>query len=300
MTAHAKRSKKVKHSLGDRIFSVFNHILLGFLALACIFPLFYVFMYSITPYNEYLANPLRLFPPEITLTAYKELLTFPLMKTGYFSTLFVTVIGTALNVFLLCITAYPLSKRNLKGRNIIMALITFTMFFNGGMIPNYMLVRELHLLDTYWALIFPGAISAYNLILMRNFVSAIPSSLEEAAYIDGANELQILRRVIVPLCKPAIATFTLFHAVGHWNSYFNATMYINDRNKWPLMLIVREMVAESGTNMVHQSATVMEDLAQPFTLQMAVIIFTIIPILCVYPFVQKYFMQGMLMGSVKG
>ena len=116
----------------------------------------YVFMYSITPYNEYLANPLRLFPPEITLTAYKELLTFPLMKTGYFSTLFVTVIGTALNIFLLCITAYPLSKRNLKGRNIIMALITFTMFFNGGMIPNYMLVRELHLLDTYWALIFPG------------------------------------------------------------------------------------------------------------------------------------------------
>ena len=172
MTAHAKRSKKVKHSLGDRIFSVFNHILLGFLALACIFPLFYVFMYSITPYNEYLANPLRLFPPEITLTAYKELLTFPLMKTGYFSTLFVTVIGTALNIFLLCITAYPLSKRNLKGRNIIMASITFTMFFNGGMIPNYMLVRELHLLDTYWALIFPGAISAYNLILMRNFVSA--------------------------------------------------------------------------------------------------------------------------------
>ena len=253
MTAHAKRSKKVKHSLGDRIFSVFNHILLGFLALACIFPLFYVFMYSITPYNEYLANPLRLFPPEITLTAYKELLTFPLMKTGYFSTLFVTVIGTALNIFLLCITAYPLSKRNLKGRNIIMASITFTMFFNGGMIPNYMLVRELHLLDTYWALIFPGAISAYNLILMRNFVSAIPSSLEEAAYIDGANELQILGRVIVPLCKPAIATFTLFHAVGHWNSYFNATMYINDRNKWPLMLIVREMVAESGTNMVHQT-----------------------------------------------
>lgn len=300
MLAHTKHSKKIKHSLGDRVFSIFNYILLGFMALACIFPLFYVFMYSITPYSEYLANPLRLFPPEITLTAYKELFTFPLMKTGYLSTIFVTVVGTSLNVFLLCITAYPLSKRNLKGRNIIMALITFTMFFNGGMIPNYMLVRSLHLLDTYWALIFPGAISAYNLILMRNFVSAIPSSLEEAAYIDGANELQILGRVIVPLCKPAIATFTLFHAVGHWNSYFNATMYINNRNKWPLMLIVREMVAESGTNMVHQSATVMEDLAQPFTLQMAVIIFTIVPILCVYPFVQKYFMQGMLMGSVKG
>ena len=276
MLIHVKRSNKIKHSLGDRIFSILNYVILSILALACVFPLFYVFMYSITPYEDYLANPLRLFPPEVTLTAYKELLTFPLMKTGYFSTIFVTVVGTTLNVFLLCITAYPLSKRNLKGRNVVMALITFTMFFNGGMIPNY------------------------NLILMRNFVSAIPSSLEEAAYIDGANELQILRRVIVPLCKPALATFTLFHAVGHWNSYFNATMYINDRDKWPLMLIVREMVAESGTNMVHQSATVMEDLAQPFTLQMAIIIFTIVPILCVYPFVQKYFMQGMLLGSVKG
>ena len=168
------------------------------------------------PYEDYLADPLRLFPPEVTFTAYKELFTFPLMKTGYFSTIFVTVVGTALNIFLLCITAYPLSKRNLKGRNVIMALITFTMFFNGGMIPNYMLIRNLKLLDTYWALILPGAISAYNLILM------------------------------------------------------------------------------------HQSATAIEDLAQPFTLQMAIIIFTIIPILCVYPFVQKYFMKGMLMGSVKG
>lgn len=295
-----KNPNKIKHSLGDRIFSVVNGILLSLLALACIFPLFYVFMYSITPYEDYLADPLRLIPPEFTLTAYKELLNFPLMKTGYFSTIFITVVGTVLNVSLLCITAYPLTKKNLKGRGVIMALITFTMFFNGGMIPNYMLVRGLHLLDTYWALILPGAISAYNLILMRNFVAAIPDSLEEAAYIDGANELQILGNIIVPLCKPAIATFTLFHAVGHWNGYFNAAMYINDRDKWPLMLIVREMVAESGTNMVHQSATVMEDLAQPFTLQMAIIIFTIVPILCVYPFVQKYFMKGMLIGSVKG
>ena len=276
MLALAKRSNKIKRSFGDRTFSIFNHLFLGFCAAVCIFPLFYVFMYSITPYEDYLADPLRLFPPEVTFTAYKELFTFPLMKTGYFSTIFVTVVGTALNIFLLCITAYPLSKRNLKGRNVIMALITFTMFFNGGMIPNYMLIRNLKL------------------------VAAIPPSLEEAAYIDGANELQILWKVIVPLCKPALATFTLFHAVGHWNGYFNATMYINSRDKWPLMLIVREMVAESGTSMVHQSATAIEDLAQPFTLQMAIIIFTIIPILCVYPFVQKYFMKGMLMGSVKG
>ena len=299
MFARSER-KKIRSSFGDKVFSVLNYAFLTLCALVCIFPLIYVFMYSITPYEDYLADPLRLIPPSVTLTAYKELLTFPLMKTGYFSTIFITVVGTSLNIFLLCITAYPLSKRNLKGRNVIMALITFTMFFNGGMIPNYLLIRNLNLLDTYWSLILPGAISAYNLILMRNFVAAIPSSLEEAAYIDGANEIQILWRVIVPLCKPAIATFTLFHAVGHWNAYFNSIMYISDRNKWPLMLIVREMVAESGTNMVHQSATTIENLAQPFTLKMAIIMFTIVPILCVYPFVQKYFMKGMLLGSVKG
>lgn len=300
MLARTQRSRKIKTSFGDKMFSFLNYTFLTLCALACIFPLFYVFMYSITPYEEYLANPLRLFPPSYTFTAYKELLNFPLMKTGYFSTILITVVGTTISVFLLCITAYPLSKRNLKGRNIIMALITFTMFFNGGMIPNYLLIKNLHMLDSYWSLILPGAISAYNLILMRNFVAAIPPSLEEAAYIDGANELQILRRVVVPLCKPALATFTLFHAVGHWNAYFNSIMYISDRDKWPLMLIVREMVAESGTNMVHQSATMIENMAQPFTLKMAIIIFTIIPILCIYPFVQKYFMKGMLLGSVKG
>ena len=219
---------------------------------------------------------------------------------GFMNSLFYTFFGTIINVALTMLAAYPLSRKDLVGRDKLMLFFTFTMFFNGGMIPNYMLIRNLKLLDTYWALILPGAISAYNLILMRNFVAAIPPSLEEAAYIDGANELQILWKVIVPLCKPALATFTLFHAVGHWNGYFNATMYINSRDKWPLMLIVREMVAESGTSMVHQSATAIEDLAQPFTLQMAIIIFTIIPILCVYPFVQKYFMKGMLMGSVKG
>lgn len=292
---------KIKTSLGDKIFSVCNYAFLTFCALVCIFPLFYVLSYSLTPYQEYLANPLSLFPSHYTLQAYKDLLDFPLIWSGYYSTLFITIVGTLLNVTMLVITGYPLTKQHLKGRNFIMLMITFTMFFSGGMIPGYLLVRNLHLLNTYWALILPGACSAYNLILMRNFITAIPASLEEAAFIDGANELQILWKVIVPLCKPAIATFTLFSAVGHWNSYFSAIIYINDRDKWPLMLIVREMVANSGTDMIHQNSNLlMEDITQPFTLQMAVIIFTIVPILLVYPFVQKYFMKGMMIGSVKG
>ena len=223
MASITKRNH-IKKTPGEIVFDIFNYIFLGLWALACIFPIFYVLMYSLTPYNEYLANPLRLIPKNFTLTAYKELLKFPLMKTGYFSTIFITVVGTSLNIFMLCITAYPMSKKKLKGRNFVMGMIVFTMFFGGGMIPNYLLLRNLKLLNTYWALILPGALSAYNLILFRNFIYTIPASLEEAAFIDGANEFQILFKVIIPLSKPAIATFTLFHSVGHWNSYFSSIL----------------------------------------------------------------------------
>ena len=286
MLALAKRSNKIKRSLGDRTFSIFNHLFLGFCAAVCIFPLFYVFMYSITPYEDYLADPLRLFPPEVTFTAYKELFTFPLMKTGYFSTIFVTVVGTALNIFLLCITAYPLSKRNLKGRNVIMALITFTMFFNGGMIPNYMLIRNLKLLDTYWALILPGAISAYNLILMRNFVAAIPPSLEEAAYIDGANELQILWKVIVPLCKPALVSVGLFNFIWTWNAFMDPLIYISSVKKYPLSLALR-MTLDLG------SAAAWNEI-------FAMSVLSILPPVLLFFAGQKYFIQGISTSGLKG
>ena len=290
-----------KYSTENILFSVITYTIIGVFAFICIFPLFYVLAYSLTPYEEYLKDPLRMIPKEISFVAYKQLFAFPLMKTGLLSTLIITIVGTILSVGLLCLTAYPLSKTGLKGRNFIMLMITFTMFFNGGMIPNYMLIKGLNLLDSYWSLILPGAISAYNLILMRNFVATIPPSLEEAAVIDGANEFTVLRKVIIPLSKPAIATFVLFHAVGHWNSYFNAILYISSRDKWPLMLIVREMVVDSGTSMIQQGVVDgAQNLAQPFTLKMAIIVATILPIICVYPFVQKYFMKGMLLGSVKG
>lgn len=297
-----KKIKKTRMRLGkeDYVLSILNYGFIGLFTLICIFPLIYVFVFSITPYEEYLRNPINLIPENPTFQAYLQLIRFPLMKTGFISTTFVTVVGTSLNIFLLCISAYPLSKKELKGRNSIMIFIIFTMFFNGGMIPNYMLIRNLNLLDSYWSLILPGAISTYNLILMRNFVSTIPKSLEEAAIIDGATEFQILGKVIIPLSKASIATFTLFHAVAHWNAYFNSIIYISSRNKWPLMLIVREMVVESGSNMIQQGVSAgMQELPQPFTLKMAIIIMTILPILCVYPFVQRYFVKGMLLGSVK-
>ncbi|NHN32143.1 carbohydrate ABC transporter permease [Paenibacillus sp. S3N08] len=286
-------------SFGDKVFDLLNYIIVTLFALACLFPFFYVASFSVTPYSEYLQNPLKLIPNEIELGAYKQILQMPLMWTGYKNTIIITVVGVALNIFLLIISAYPLSKKDLKGRNLIMVLITFTMFFNGGLIPNFYLIKTLDIYNTLWSMILPGALGAYNLILMKNFISAIPESLEESAVIDGANEIRVLFSIIVPLSKPAIATFVIFHAVTQWNTFFSAIIYTSKRSLWPLMLILREMVVEDGgiakdaMDMNNTGVTV-------FTIKMAIIIFATLPILLIYPFMQKYFMKGVLVGSIKG
>ena len=253
-------------------------------------------MYSITPYEDYLADPLRLFPPEVTFTAYKELFTFPLMKTGYFSTIFVTVVGTALNIFLLCITAYPLSKRNLKGRNVIMALITFTMFFNGGMIPNYILMVSLGLRDTVASFILPGMISTYYVILMRSFFLTLPRELEEAGEIDGLDKWGVFWRIAIPLSKPIIATMTLFYVVQYWNDWFDAFLYLDTTTKWPVAYYLRQLISSaSGT-----SADAGDAMQIASNIKSCAMVLTSAPIICIYPFIQKYFVQGMMLGGVKG
>ena len=291
---------KIRQSPGETFFDIVNYTIVTIFALLCIFPFVYVLGFSFTPYQDYLANPLRLIPENPNLQAYTQMFGMSLLRTGYRNTIIITVCGTALNLFLLCISAYPLSKKNLKGRSVIMSFIIFTMFFSGGMIPNYTLIRSLGFMNTYWALILPGAISTYNLILMRNFISGIPDSLEESAIIDGANEITVLFRIILPLCLPAIFTFLLFHAVGHWNAYFDSVLYMTRRAMWPIMLVLREMVSEGGNMAREGMESDPERMAQPFTLQMAAIVITIVPILTVYPFVQRYFMKGLLLGSVKG
>jgi putative aldouronate transport system permease protein len=230
--------------------------------------------------------------------AYRQLLNFPLIFSGYRITIFITVIGTALNVFLLTITAYPLSKKNLRGRKAMLAFITFTMFFSGGLIPNFYLIRSLGLYNTVWSLILPGVLGAYNLILMKNFIASIPESMEESAIMDGANEISILFRIIVPLSMPAIATFIIFHSVTQWNTYFNAIIYISKRSLWPLMLIIREMVVEDG-NIINETLNA-PNVSTIFTLKMAGIVFSTLPILVVYPFLQKHFMKGAMIGAIKG
>ncbi|MFV0342669.1 MAG: carbohydrate ABC transporter permease [Anaerocolumna sp.] len=294
------KNKFKNKSKSDMIYQIFIHIFLTLFAFLCLYPILYVAIYSITPYSEYLANPLKLIPNEIDFSAYKKLLNFPLIFSGYKITIIITVVGTILNIVLLCLSAYPLSKKDLKGRNVILALITFTMFFNGGLIPNFYLIRSLNLYDSIAALILPGCLGAYNLILMKNFISQLPPSLEESAFIDGANEFTVLWRIIVPLSKPAIATFVIFHVVSQWNSYFNAIIYTSKRKLWPLMLVLREMVVEDGMAMLNQGATPDSASVNTFTLKMATIIVCVLPILCIYPFMQRYFTKGIMVGSVKG
>lgn len=288
---------KIK-SFGDKVFDITNYLFITVFSVACLFPFFYVASFSITPYADYLKNPLKLIPSHITLVAYENIFKMKLMWTGYYNTIFITVIGVLINIFLMIISAYPLSKKDLKGRNIILVLITFTMFFNGGLIPNFYLVKSLHIYNTLWSLILPTALGAYNLILMKNFMSTIPESLEESAVIDGANDFAILFKIIVPLSKPAIATFVIFQAVAQWNTFFNAIIYTSQRSLWPLMLVLREMVVDDGgvatdVNDANSGVAI-------FTIRMAIIIFATLPILLVYPFAQKYFMKGLLVGSIKG
>lgn len=276
-------------------------IAVGIFALICVMPFVYVFCVSFMPYSEYIENPLKIIPSRIDLTAYKQMLGYDLIRSGYLVTVFITIAGTALSIFLLIISAYPLSKKDLKGHRFFMGMVLFTMFFNGGMISNYILIRGIKLQNTVWSLIIPGCISAFNLILMKNFIlQSIPDALEEAARIDGANDLQVLFRIVTPLLKPAIATMIVFCAVNYWNNYFSAMLYVSDRDLWPLTLVLRELVVEdtSAVSSVTQMLT-SANRSHPFTLKMAAIIITVLPILIVYPFMQKYFVKGVSLGSVK-
>ena len=296
------KSRGLPKSMDDYIIESFSMILVGAFALLCVIPFLYVFFVSFMSYDEYLANPLRIIPRYLDFNAYRQVWGYALFRSGYRVTLIITAAGTMLAVFLLVISSYPLSKKELKGSRVVMALVVFTMFFNGGIIPNFILIRNLGIHNTLWALILPGVISAFLLILMMNFMrTTVPESLEEAAKVDGANDLRILFTIIVPLLKPAIATMIIFNAVHYWNSYFTAMMYITDRNLWPLTLVLRELVVED-TSVIEPITAMLtaEARSHPFTLRMAAVVITILPILAVYPFMQKYFVKGIALGSVKG
>lgn len=244
-------------------------------------------------------------PRNFTLAAYEYIIGTPMLTKAFMTTVFVTVVGTALNVLFTVTTAYSLSRIHAPGNKVMLWYVVIPMLFSGGLIPLYVLLKDLHLIDSVWAMILPGLIAPFNVILVRNFFWSIPDALSEAAMIDGANEFQIFTRICLPLSKAIVATIALFYAVGHWNDYFNGLMFINDNSKWPLQVLLKSIIIDMSSLAMKggMDYTMLNDagkvLIQPENIRAAVIIYATVPILLVYPFVQKYFAKGIIIGAVK-
>jgi putative aldouronate transport system permease protein len=287
-------------SISSRMFTILNYSLLLLSSIITIVPFIYIVAVSFATPEEVAKGGLMLFPTKFTLGAYEYIFSTETLVRSILVSIYVTVLGTLINLLLTSFMAYPLARPTLRGRGIVLFMVLFTMLFSGGIIPTYFVVKAFGMIDTYWSLIIPGAISAFNLIVLKNFFQQIPEGLEEAAKIDGCHDLGILFRIVLPLSMPAMATFGLFYAVAHWNSYFSAVMYINDSEKWPVQIVLRQIVLLSQ-DMIGDSTAQAEPMEYlPQTIRMASIVIATIPIVIVYPFLQKYFAKGVMLGSVKG
>ncbi|MBO4368128.1 MAG: carbohydrate ABC transporter permease [Clostridia bacterium] len=298
-----KRSRKIKLSTDDKIFYAVVNIVLTLVLLIVAYPLIYIVSASFSERSAILSGQVWLYPVGFSLEGYGEIFKNKDIWTGYGNSMLYTVFGTALNVFFTMVCAYPLSKRGLPYKKQIMFLFTFTMFFNGGMIPNYMLMKNLHLINTRLVMIIPGLISVYNMIIARTFISnSIPYELWEAAQVDGCSNTRYFFQMVLPLSKAVIAVLALYYAIGHWNAYFNAMLYLSDRSMYPLQLFLREILISNtlseATGMDPELLAAKQGLAD--LLKYCLIIVATVPVLIAYPFVQKYFATGVMLGSVKG
>lgn len=290
-----------RKSVGSVIFDVLNVIVLLLLSLVCLYPMLYVLFASMSNPAEISQNAgLLLWPKGFQLQAYKAVFQNSDIVSGYLNTLFYVVVGTALNMTLTVLGAYTLSRKDFKPRNIFMMYITITMFVNGGLVPGYLLVKNIGILNTRWAIVLPVAVNVFNLIMTRTYFLTIPDSLEEAAKIDGAGHWRILINVMLPLATPILAVIGLYYMVGHWNSWFNAMIYLKDRNTWPLQLILREILILNESGSMMENTFTIDKLPIAENIKYAVIIVATVPILCVYPFLQKYFAKGVMVGAIKG
>jgi putative aldouronate transport system permease protein len=293
----------IKDTRGDRMFSGFNYIVLTVYLVIVLYPLVYLVSASFSSPAAVTAGRVQLWPVEPTAIAYETIFKDPAIVRGFLNSVFYAVAGTAVNIVLTLLAAYPLSRPDLRGRGWIMFFFFFTTLFSGGLVPTYLVVRDLGLLNTRWALILPAALSVWNVIITRTyFQTTIPGELLDAARIDGASDFRFLRDVVLPLSGPIVAVNALFYAVGHWNAYFDALIYLNDESLFPLQLVLREILVQNQTNLKMtgdvQSMLARENLAD--LLKYALIVVSTVPLLLVYPFVQKHFVKGALIGSLKG
>lgn len=290
--------KRFNTPLG-RIFDVFNYLFLGLLALIMLLPFLYILAGSFATEAEITARPFFIWPKEFTIASFEFIFSTPTFIRSLIVTIGVTIIGTLVQLLFTFTMAYPLSRRRLGGRNFFLNLVIFAMLFSGGMIPTFLVVKSLGLLNSYWALILPAAISPFNLMIIKNFFQELPVELEESARIDGCSDIVIFWKIILPLSTPTIATFALFYAVGIWNDFMSGLLYISDSAKWPIQLLLRQITMAS--NGLSALGTMDPNYIPPEQgVKFAVIVVATLPILLFYPFLQKHFTKGLLVGSVKG
>ncbi len=294
---------RISASRDDLVYYIISGFIMSVLLVMALYPMVFVLSASFSSGDAVSSGKVILWPVELNLEGYKTVFRNNDILRAYWNTLLYTAAGTLINVSMALITAYPLSRRDLRGRGFLMLIFTFTMFFSGGMIPSYINISNLHLMNTFWVMVLPGALSVYNMIVTRTFFqTSIPYEMLEAASIDGCNDTKYFFSFVLPLSKAIIAVNTLFSAVNHWNAYFNAMIYLNDRDKLPLQNIMRELLVLNEMNLSdlvdpEQALLMLNSVA---VLKYALIVVATVPILCAYPFAQKYFVKGVMIGSVKG
>lgn len=295
------KKKMIGSSAGSKVFTVINIAVLLLFTVITFYPMYYIAITSVSNGMLVMQGKVNLYPIGLTLDSYKSIMADPQLFRSLWNSVLYTVLGTVINLIMSCLCAFPLSRRTFSGRNFFTGMIVFTMFFGGGMIPLYLVVQDLGLMDTIWAIVLPVAINTYNMIIIRTSFQSLPESLFESAQLDGANDFTILFRLAIPLSKAVLATMVLFYSVSHWNSYFNAMLYLNSKDKYPLQILLKnKLISGLFSEEASQSGGSTNFNVTDSTMRSAIIMFTTLPILIVYPFVQKYFVKGVMIGSLKG
>lgn len=290
-------------SAGDKAFIILVYVLLSAVMLIVLYPLIYIISASFSDPQAVVSGKVVLWPVDVTLRGYKAVFKNPKIITGFINSFIYMGVGTVVNLIMTMLCAYPLSRKEFTARNKIAALFVFTMYFSGGLMPTYMVVNKLGLINTRWAMIIPSAMSTYNMIIARTYmVNSIPDELYEAAQIDGCSPFKYLLKVVVPLCKPILAVLTLYYGIAKWNNYFDAMLYINDASLQPLTIVLREILIQNQIDptMLTDASAIAKLQGMTELLKYAVIVVASVPVLAIYPFVQKYFVKGVTIGAVKG
>lgn len=295
------RKSRMRQSLTDRLFDAGVLVISAVAVLLCVVPIFHVIAVSLSSNSAILSSKVTLVPVEFTLQSYEAIWSDKSMTWSLVFTAWMTLLHTGVAMALSVFAAYALSKKRLRGRTVFMTLMVFTMYFGGGLIPDYLLIRDLKMLDTVWALVLPGAISVFNMIILKSFFTNLPESFEESALMDGANDLQILFRIVLPLSLPVLATISLFYAVGRWNGFMDALFYINSPDLYPIQLKLYQIVVNSTSlDVVVNEGAGGGSMNLPESIKAASVVFATIPILLIYPWLQKHFVKGALIGGIKG